>query len=65
MPRNRASSVALTETKMLVRRARRPSGVLSSVRKLSSVGSKSTKGMPMPATVKVSAGLRSEVDTAQ
>ena len=65
MPMIRARSVALIETKMLVRRARRPSGVLSSVRKLASVGSKSRNGMPMPATVKVSAGLRSEVETAQ
>ena len=38
MPMTSASSVALTETKMLVRSARKPSGVLSSVRKLSSVG---------------------------
>ena len=41
------------------------SGVLSWSIQLSSVGVKLTQGMPKPATVKVSSGLRSDCENAQ
>ena len=50
---------------VLLPSARADSGVASWLIQFASVGSKSTQGIPKPATVKVSMGLRRLVENAQ
>ena len=65
--RPRASAISTEQTEMirLLPKALWASGVESWEIQFSSVGVKSMKGMPRPATVKVSAGARRLLETAQ
>ena len=65
MPSSSASSEAPTAMIVLLASACAVSGVPSWSIQLSSVGSKLIQGMPRPATVKVSSGLRSDCENAQ
>ena len=65
VPRISARIDADTAMTVLLVRARTVSGVPSWSIQLLSVGVKFTQGMPKPATVNVSIGLRSDCENAQ